>query len=97
MVNMHGMFESVSAQLDECRDFLSPLLQRLDLQCQVGFEMDAKRGDSRKGRPLIDVVMSLVLIQCVIMCGSNSRGRSCCRGPQTTVALHHIIEGQKDC
>ena len=28
MVNMHGMFESVSAQLDECRDFLSPLLQR---------------------------------------------------------------------
>lgn len=66
MVNMHGMFESVSAQLDECRDFLSPLLQRLDLQCQVGFEMDAKRGDSRKGRPLIDVVMSLVLIQCVV-------------------------------
>ena len=32
MVNMHGMFESVSAQLDECRDFLSPLLQRLDSQ-----------------------------------------------------------------
>lgn len=28
MVNMHGMFEAVSAQLDECRDFLSPLLQR---------------------------------------------------------------------
>lgn len=61
MVNMHGMFESVSAQLDECRDFLSPLLQRLDSQCQVGFEIEAKWGDSRKGRPLIDVVMSLVL------------------------------------
>lgn len=28
MVNMHGMFEAVNAQLDECRDFLSPLLQR---------------------------------------------------------------------
>ncbi|CAL1147526.1 unnamed protein product [Cladocopium goreaui] len=27
MVNMHGMFEAVNAQLDECRDFLSPLLQ----------------------------------------------------------------------
>ena len=31
MVNMHGMFEAVNAQLDECRDFLSPLLQNLGM------------------------------------------------------------------
>ena len=35
MVNMHGMFEAVNAQLDECRDFLSPLLQKLGMLIQM--------------------------------------------------------------
>ena len=50
MVNMHGMFEAVSAQLDECRDFLSPLLQRLDCQCQVGFEIGGNMRRFEEGK-----------------------------------------------